>query len=110
MRARRSLLPFLLSLAVVSIAVSAEGEVCPDRPGSGSMVTDAVRLESANGILSVDLTMVNSVDEFGISHYCYLYADGSEAPTLVASPGDRVVLNVTNHLTPATSAAMPMSH
>jgi FtsP/CotA-like multicopper oxidase with cupredoxin domain len=102
----------LLALSILAIrpAAFAQEDTCPDRPTSGDTVTEPVRLESVNGTLSVDLAVRNSVDEFGISHTCYVLADGSEAPTLVASPGDRVVLNVTNHLTATAGAPMPMEH
>lgn len=63
------------------VAARAQTEVCPDRPAAGDAVSDPVRLHSVNGTLSVDLTMVNNVDDVGISHYCYLYADGIESPT-----------------------------
>jgi FtsP/CotA-like multicopper oxidase with cupredoxin domain len=96
-------------LVAWSVAI-AQVEVCPDRPPTGGAVTDPIRLHSVNGVLEVDLTMVHSIDAYGISHYCYLYADGSEAPTLVTNPGDRVVLNVTNHLTETSAVAMPASH
>lgn len=92
------------------VAAMAQTEVCPDRPAAGSTVIDPVRLHSVNGTLSVDLTMVNNVDDVGISHYCYLYADGSEAPTLVVNPGDRLVMNITNHLTETPGAMAHMSH
>jgi FtsP/CotA-like multicopper oxidase with cupredoxin domain len=102
---------FVLPVFAFSIASAmAQSEVCPDRPVIGATVKDAVQLHSVNGTLSVDLTMVNNVDDVGISHYCYLYADGSEAPTLVVKPGDRLVMNITNHLTEAAGGMAPMSH
>ena len=103
----------LLVLAVFAfsiVAAMAQTEVCPDRPAAGDAVTDPVRLHSVKGTLSVDLTMVNNVDDVGISHYCYLYADGSESPTLVVNPGDRLVMNITNHLTETPGAMAHMSH
>jgi FtsP/CotA-like multicopper oxidase with cupredoxin domain len=77
---------------------------CPDRPGAGSTVTDPLELRSENGVLTVDLTMLNSVNQDGIVHYCYVYADGSEAPTLLVNPGDRLVFNLTNRLAPTARA------
>lgn len=92
------------------VAAVAQAEVCPDRPGAGDAVKEPVRLHSVNGTLSVDLTMVNNIDDVGISHYCYQYADGSEAPTLVVNPGDRLVMNITNHLTELPGATGAMAH
>lgn len=84
----------------------AQTQVCPPRPDIGSIVTDPVELHSQNGVLQVDLTMLNSLGSDGVMHYCYLYADGSEAPTLMVNPGDRLIFNLTNRLT-ATAGAMP---
>lgn len=103
----RAILRFLLvSQILFSCACLAQG-VCPPRPGAGSVVTDPLVLRSKGGVLTVDLTMINNVDQDNIEHYCYVYADGSEAPTLFVNPGDRIVFNLTNHLTPTPGA---MSH
>src|SRR4029079_14864472 len=98
----------VLSILTLPSVALAEGETCPDRPTSGATVTQPPRLESVNGTLTVDLTVRKSVDELGISHTCSVQPDGSEAPTLVASPGDRIVLNVTNKMTATSDASMPM--
>jgi FtsP/CotA-like multicopper oxidase with cupredoxin domain len=90
----------------------AAGQVtsCPPRPAAGSTVSDPPVLQSKNGALSVDLTILNSTASDGSLAYCYIYGDGSrEAPTLVANPGDTVTINLTNQLTATTGMEMKIS-
>jgi FtsP/CotA-like multicopper oxidase with cupredoxin domain len=63
---------------------------------------------SQNGQLTVDLTVASSLDVDGTTNYCFLYAGTTEAPTLVANPGDQVTFHLTNHLPPGTSMEMQM--
>lgn len=90
------LLLFIFFFTTASLAQ----QTCPVRPAPGSVVSDPVVLASANGALTLNLTMVNSLDASGIMEYCYLYGDGStEAPTMMVNPGDTLTINLTNHLT-----------
>ena len=101
---------FLILLCFPRVTVWGQTEMCPPRPRFGATVPDPERLHSQNGVLSVDFTMVNTLGQDGYLHYCYLYADGTEAPTLELNPGDELILNVTNHLTEVGEAMPGMSH
>lgn len=101
---------FFILLSFTCLAAVAQTEMCPPRPRFGAIIPDAERLHSQNGVLSVDFTMVNTVGQDGYLHYCYLYADGSEAPTLELNAGDQLILNVTNHLTQVGGSMAGMSH
>ncbi|HEY7095580.1 MAG TPA: multicopper oxidase domain-containing protein [Terriglobales bacterium] len=102
---------FLLLVFLVLIAGNVFGqEMCPPRPRFGATIPDPLRLHSENGVLSVDLTEVNNMGDDGTMHYCYLYADGSEAPVLELNAGDQLVFNITNHLTPLAGAMPGMKH
>jgi FtsP/CotA-like multicopper oxidase with cupredoxin domain len=94
-------------------ALTANAQVCPPRPGGGSIIKDPMVLRSQNGVLRVDLTMVNDVAPDGSMSYCYVYRDGSEAPTLLVNPGDQLLFTLTNHLTdtaPGLSVGTSMVH
>jgi FtsP/CotA-like multicopper oxidase with cupredoxin domain len=83
-------------LAGVFSCASAQLQPCPPRPGRGAIISDAEELQSQNGVLTVDLTMKNLAPTGQPAEYCYVYTDGTEAPTLVVNPGDQLVLNLTN--------------
>jgi FtsP/CotA-like multicopper oxidase with cupredoxin domain len=105
----KSISRLFLLLALSSVAsLSAFGQtaVCPTRPASGSVVTDAPELHSQNGVLTVSLTILNSAASDGTESYCYLYGDGTtEAPTLYVNPGDVLNFSLTNQLTAVAGAA-----
>ncbi|MGA7574496.1 MAG: multicopper oxidase domain-containing protein [Terriglobales bacterium] len=94
----RLLLAFLLcGFFVVKLSAA----VCPDRPASGSVVTDPYAILSQNGVLNAKFTLEHSVDQTGYTHYCYKYdAAGQvvEAPTLRLNPGDTLNLEVANRI------------
>src|SRR5579862_6337446 len=93
----------------VSVVATAQVEMCPPRPGAGSVIVDPPQLSSRNGSLTVDFVMLNSVGPDGIMRYCYVYGDGTtEAPTLLANPSDLVTIRLTNRLT-ATSDSHHMA-
>ncbi len=101
----------LLTLLALTCAVGFAQEVCPVRPAGGAIVPDPIQLTSQNGVLTVDLTMVTSLDVDGTTAYCFLYAGASqptEAPTLVAKPGDVININLSNHLPVTAASAMGM--
>jgi FtsP/CotA-like multicopper oxidase with cupredoxin domain len=82
---------------------------CP-RLSAGSMVTDPPSLFSSNGVLTVDLAYRTTVDADGRTLYCFTTPDGKESPTLHVSPGDHLVVNVTNTLPrPVPSGAMQLT-
>jgi FtsP/CotA-like multicopper oxidase with cupredoxin domain len=94
----RSPLFLFAALAALPVPVCAHpGEAsCPGRPAAGSVVKDPRDLRSAHGELRVDLRYRRSVDAAGQTHYCYVSAAGSEAPTLRVKPGDLLVLRLKN--------------
>src|SRR3984885_11409301 len=83
-------------LAGVFSCASAQLQPCPPRPGRGAIISDAEELQSQNGVLTVDLTMKNLAPTGQPAEYCYVYTDGTEAPTSDVNPGDQLVLNLTN--------------
>ncbi|HUI83545.1 MAG TPA: multicopper oxidase domain-containing protein [Candidatus Binatia bacterium] len=90
---------FLFGVSLTS--AWAQLPVCPARPQPGSPVNNPVDLYSQNGVLTVNLTLRNAVDDSGFMHYCYNYMyQGQliEAPTLRLNPGDRLVLNFTDNI------------
>lgn len=100
-----------------ALAAPTSAEACP-RPPAGSVVTEPEDLRSRSGILEVEFTYRNYVSADGQMRYCYLYKDGSQAPTLRLHPGDWLVLRLTNALKPPTDShqhdraamEMPMPH
>ena len=73
--------------------------ICP-RFAPGSVVSPPPDLYSQNGLLTVNLTFQTTVDEQGLTRYCYI-ANGNtalEAPTLHVNPGDQLIINFTNAL------------
>ncbi len=84
-----------LATAVGAFAQNTQREACP-RPAAGSTVAEPEDLRSANGVLKVDLTYRSSLEPNGSRRYCYLYRDGSEAPTLRLKPGDLLILRLKN--------------
>jgi FtsP/CotA-like multicopper oxidase with cupredoxin domain len=80
------------------------GEACV-RPAAGSTVREPEDLRSTNGVLKAKLEYRKIVDEEGHARYCYLAADGSEAPNLRVKPGDTVILSLKNEIAEAPEAA-----
>ena len=80
-------------------AVQIKGEVCPRSP-VGSAISEPEDLRSTKGVLEVDFTYRNFLDDHGQMRYCYLYKDGSQAPNLRVQPGDWLVLRLKNDLKP----------
>src|SRR5689334_13849089 len=96
---RRQSIKGLSVTIIVLMSICAVGQ-CPDRPNAGTVVADTPSIVSQNGILSAKLSMAQSVDIFGYTHYCYKYALGNqivEAPTLRLNPGDKLGLDIVNH-------------
>jgi FtsP/CotA-like multicopper oxidase with cupredoxin domain len=90
---------WLFVVAVCGIPVAQLAAQCPDRPASGTEVKDAYSITSQNGVLTADLSLGQSVDQAGFTHYCYQYQSPNgvvEAPTLRVNPGDTLQLNVAN--------------
>lgn len=105
---RKSL--FVLCLSVLGCATILAQEICPVRPNGGSIVGEPAQLLSQNGKLTVDMTVVSSLDVDGTTNYCFRYSASIEAPTLMVNPGDVITFNLTNHLPATTESAMVMKH
>jgi FtsP/CotA-like multicopper oxidase with cupredoxin domain len=100
MRACLKLLPVAYLFCLGVSAVMAQSN-CPPRPAAGSVVADPFSLQSANGALTVSLTLQNSIDSYGYLHDCLNYQAPSgtvEAPTWYLNPGDELILNLTDQL------------
>jgi FtsP/CotA-like multicopper oxidase with cupredoxin domain len=99
----RSVCRCLLAIAVCGVAsIQTMGQAsCPARPTPGSVVQDALSLNSQNGTLEAKFIMGHSVDESGYTHYCYNYKTATgyvEAPTLRLNQGDTLVLGVVDRI------------
>src|ERR1700728_1189627 len=86
--------------------VQAESK-CP-RPEPGGVVEEPQDLRSQNGVLEVRLTANNAPDANKSIRYCYTDAAGHESPNLRVSPGDLVILHLTNALRDLHPDATPM--
>ena len=84
-------------------------DVCP-RPQAGSVVTEPPDLRSKNGVLEVTLTAKNAAEDGGSVRYCYIDAEGHEAPNLRVNPGDEVIIHLKNALTNLASTTTESPH
>ena len=64
-------------------------------------------LRSENGVLQVELTVRDERENDGSTRFCYLLANGSQAPTLRLRPGDLLILSLRNALTDPDPDAAP---
>ena len=96
--------PALFAL-FASLAAGSDAEVCP-RPIGGSTITPPAEVRASGGQLHVALAFWSQVDDFGLTRYCYITGNNLEAPTLRARPGDEIVLDVKNELTPHPANAL----
>jgi FtsP/CotA-like multicopper oxidase with cupredoxin domain len=89
------------ALFVWAQGVHAAGPI-PDPCGrlpQGAEVPEPPDLRSENGVLEVDLSIHDFREPDGSVRYCYVLPDGRQAPTLRLSPGDQLILRLTNRLT-----------
>ncbi len=109
-----SLLWGLIFWAIVPAGVFAEPNgsqpVSPvanpcSRLAAGSVVHNPPALFSQNGLLTVNFSYQTVTDSVGRTLFCFMTPDGLENPTLHVSPGDHLIINVTNN-TPASSVEM----
>ncbi|HVM94114.1 MAG TPA: multicopper oxidase domain-containing protein [Terriglobales bacterium] len=100
----------VLALSAIPVALLAQ---CPDRPASGTEVKDPYTVTPSNGVLMADMSLGQSVDQAGYTHYCYQYLSPNgvvEAPTLRVNPGDTLQLNVANVIQDSEASKMKMHH
>jgi FtsP/CotA-like multicopper oxidase with cupredoxin domain len=81
-------------------------EPCP-RLEPGSDVPEPEEIRSHHGVLRVDLSVRNHTEPDGSKRYCYVAADGAQAPTLRLHPGDELLLRLKNELTGSEAASAP---
>jgi FtsP/CotA-like multicopper oxidase with cupredoxin domain len=103
---------FVAAIILVSLSVTSSAQ-CPARPASGTEVKDAYTIKSQNGTLTADLSLGESVDGQGYTHYCYQYQSPNgvvEAPTLRINPGDTLQLNLADVIQDNEASKMKMHH
>ncbi len=101
----------LFGLALLSLSLptfASNTNPCPRFP-VGSQIQEPVDLFSAGGTLNVALQYQTMVDEQGLTRFCFTTPDGKQSPTLHVSPGDHLVLTITN-LVPADAPGLPEMH
>jgi FtsP/CotA-like multicopper oxidase with cupredoxin domain len=97
----KSLPKYLLASTLCVFSFVRVEAQCPPRPDPGSVVKDALSLNSVNGVLNAEFTMRHSVDTGGYNHYCFNYDTTKsvvEAPTLRLNQGDRLILDVKDRI------------
>jgi FtsP/CotA-like multicopper oxidase with cupredoxin domain len=105
----RSMLRCVLVILVCGVSFLNLEAQCPMRPDAGTVVQDALSVNSVNGVLNAELTMKHSVDDAGYNHYCFNYATSKgdvESPTLRLNQGDRLLLDVKDRIETDDSAGM----
>jgi len=95
-RRRTSIAAFFL-VSRFLFSQSSNPEACP-RPAIGSPLTSPAELHSDHGSLTASLSFRTSLDPAGHPRYCYIDADGHQAPTLRVHPGDLITLKLKNDL------------
>jgi FtsP/CotA-like multicopper oxidase with cupredoxin domain len=83
---------------------------CP-RYAAGSTVTEPVARYSSRGALQLNLTYLTRTDSSGNVLYCFVDENGAQSPTLHVNPGDQLIINFKNGLSPSSTShsthAMP---
>jgi FtsP/CotA-like multicopper oxidase with cupredoxin domain len=99
--------PFFALLACLSLAAfcspAKASTPCP-RFDAGVKIQEPEDLYSRNGVLEVTFSYQTRLDSNGNTLYCFMNADGQQAPTLHVYPGDHLKIHLKNELTPTTTA------
>ncbi len=85
------------------------GARCP-RPVVGSAIPEPADLHSEHGVLKVELTIRNERASDGAIRYCYVTADGAQAPTLRLKPGELLDLHLKNDMVEVGTDPAPAAH
>jgi len=72
------------------------------RPAAGSVVTNPPSLFSSDGVLKVRFSYQHMIDAAGRELFCFMTPEGLQNPTLHVTPGDHLMIAVTNNLPPGT--------
>jgi FtsP/CotA-like multicopper oxidase with cupredoxin domain len=102
---------WLFTLLVCGMSAAQMAAQCPARPSPGTEVKDAYSIKAQNGVVSANLSLGQSVDQQGYTHYCYQYQSPNgvvEAPTLRVNPGETLQLNVANVIQDNDASKMKM--
>ncbi|MGA8221279.1 MAG: multicopper oxidase domain-containing protein [Candidatus Acidiferrales bacterium] len=116
MQIQRSLiLAFTAAITVATLgargaAAQSRPPAACSRPALGATVPEPEDLRSQDGVLRVDVSYRNEVDANGSMRYCYVFGDGSESPNLRVHPGDLLMLDLKNELSPSTAATPMPAH
>ena len=95
---------FVKLTSPAATGTTAADQVCA-RYTTGSTISDPPVLQSKNGLLEVTMGFYTVIDSQGLTRYCYVTNTGLEAPTLVVSPGDNLIIHFTNDLPAATASS-----
>jgi FtsP/CotA-like multicopper oxidase with cupredoxin domain len=87
-----------MALMTAGCMAKEPGSAC-SRPAEGSEVPEPEDLRSRDGVLKVQLTIRNQTQADGTVRYCYIDANGNQAPNLRLKPGDLLILHLKNELT-----------
>ena len=79
------------------------------RPTAGSIVHDPPSLFSNGGVLRVNFSYQTRTDADGRTLYCFMTPAGLENPTLHVSPGDHLIITVTNNVPASSGMAMALA-
>jgi FtsP/CotA-like multicopper oxidase with cupredoxin domain len=90
-------------ISPAATGTTAADQVCA-RYTNGSTIFDPPVLQSQDGVLEVTMKFLTVTDSQGLVRYCYVTDSGQEAPTLVVSPGDNLIIHFQNDL-PAVTAS-----
>ena len=104
---------YLVAATLFAASIANVYAQCPARPASGSEVVDPYTIQPSNGVLQADMSLGQSVDQQGYTHYCYQYQSPNgvvEAPTLRVNPGDTLQLNLTDVIQDNDASKMKMHH
>jgi hypothetical protein len=94
---KTTILPRRKLMVIFPLLYISAADVCP-RPDPGGTVASPPEVTAANGRLNVVFSFRNQVDPYGITRYCYIDRNNTEAPTLRVKPGDQVILDLKNDL------------
>jgi FtsP/CotA-like multicopper oxidase with cupredoxin domain len=102
------LIALVLSFALWPLVAQAQ-ETCV-RPRVGSVVDEPADLRSENGVLEIKLIARNIKESDGRTRYCFTDGEGWESPSLRVSPGDLVIIHLTNAMTESASSDTGPAH